>query len=372
MGLCGSTPGPNPDEIDLTHFEVMKVVGKGGFGKVNAVTKKDTKELMAIKRIEKFAVLQSQSHLNMVWVERKIMALQNSPFLCNLLYAFESPTELYLVMPFMQGGDLRYYLRTHGQMKEEDARFYAAEMALGMADIHSKNVVYRDLKPENVLLDENGHVCISDFGLGHFLRREESYKTYGQAGTRGYQAPEVVSDEWYGTEADVWSYGVTVYELIHGQRPWRDNPRDDDTVPQEDIQRMRELHISSKLSPECASFLHGVLTYEASKRLGCGETGWEEVKKHPWFKGIDWDKLYAKEIQPPFQPDTTHANCSPEADLADQLLDRKPRPIQPDQQKHFQGWNFNTSLKKDAPNTEPQNGNGHENIDVTIEEKQPE
>lgn len=217
-----------------------QVVGKGGFGKVNAITKKDTGELMALKRMEKFAVLQSAAHLRMVWVERKIMSLQSSPFLCNLLYAFQSPEEvrdssgerrarkitrvlamltciclflflvqLYMVMPFMQGGDLRYHLREHGPLPEQWVVFYAAEMLLGLADLHAKRVVYRDLKPENTLLDEAGHVRISDFGLGHQLTAERNYQTSGQAGTRGYQDPKVLRNEPYGCEIDVFSFGVS-------------------------------------------------------------------------------------------------------------------------------------------------------------------
>jgi serine/threonine protein kinase len=144
----GSKPQPpNPNEVDLSHFELLKVVGKGGFGKVNAITKLDTQELMALKRMEKYAVLQSASHLKMVWIERKIMSLTNSPFLCNLLYAFESDRELFLVMPFMQGGDLRFHLKERGTMPPSTCLFYACEMILGLQALHEKKVVFRDLKP---------------------------------------------------------------------------------------------------------------------------------------------------------------------------------------------------------------------------------
>jgi len=161
MGCFGSKPiPPNPNEVDLTHFELLKVVGKGGFGKVNAITKLDTGELMALKRMEKYAVLQSSSHLKMVWIERKIMSLTASPFLCNLLYAFESERELFLVMPFMQGGDLRFHLKERGTMPVSTACFYAAEMILGLQAMHEKRVVFRDLKPDNMLLDADGHLRI--------------------------------------------------------------------------------------------------------------------------------------------------------------------------------------------------------------------
>jgi serine/threonine protein kinase len=215
MGVCESKSNPpNPDAIDLSHFELMKVVGKGGFGKVNAITRLSSNGLYALKRIEKFGVLQSQSHLNMVWVERKIMSVISSPFLCNLIHAFQSDVELFLVMPFMQGGDLRYHLKERGTMTVEQARFYAAELLLALQDLHAKRIVYRDLKPENVLLDAEGHLRISDFGLASILRRENNYLTTGQAGTRGYQSPEVVSNVPYGTEADMWSAHKHITTLL--------------------------------------------------------------------------------------------------------------------------------------------------------------
>jgi len=189
----------------------------------------------------------------------------------------------------------------------------------------------------------------------------------GQAGTRGYQAVEVLRNDSYGCEVDVWSYGVTVYELLHGQRPWKEqhihaaSPKSgsDGGKQGPDLARFKDFPISSKLSPACASFLRGVLCAEWTQRLGCAprhraadgsfsrsdlRVRWEEMKAHPFFEGIDWEAIYAKRVTPPFAPDNSRANCSPEADLADQLLDHKPRQITAEQQKNFIGWDFNTAL----------------------------
>lgn len=372
MGLCGSKlPPPNPNEIDLSHFELLKVVGKGGFGKVNAITKLDTQELLALKRMEKYAVLQSSSHLKMVWIERKIMSMTNSPFLCNLLYAFESERELFLVMPFMQGGDLRFHLKERGTMPVATCQFYAAEMILGLMAMHEKKVVFRDLKPDNMLLDAQGHLRISDFGLACILEERHNWQTTGQAGTRGYQSPEVISDGWYGCEADIWSAGVTIYELLHGVRPWKDWTKlqaalkenekgekekekekekelsDENEGKERDRSRdAKQIHVSSKLDSVTADFLQRILCVDIKKRLGCGPRGWEEVRNHPWFSTIDWDKIARKEVAPPITPDLSRANCTADADLADQLLDRKPRPIPVEQQQHFKGWKFRTEIQK--------------------------
>lgn len=340
---------------------------------MNAIESISTHELLALKRIEKAAVLQSQAHLASVWIERRILSLNTSPFLLNLIHAFESPTELFLVMPFMQGGDLRYHLKERGTMNEETMRFYAAELLLGLEAMHQKHIIYRDLKPENVLLDSRGHLRISDFGLAAILNSADGYKTVGQAGTRGYQAPEVLADTPYGTEVDVWSYGVTLFELLHGYRPWKDWARLPSDFMSEDAMcafdpsvssqfangtgtagggssHPGEFHISSRVSKQAQSLLRGLLKVSVSERLGCGTTGWAEVKNHPFFSGVDWALVERTELDPPIKPDTTHANCTADADLADQLLDKKPRPIPPDQQRHFQGWKWRCDLTPE-PNT---------------------
>jgi len=370
MGLCSSLDSANPLQVDLSHFELMKVVGKGGFGKVNAVAKKGTQELMALKRMEKYAVLQSQAHLNMVWVERHIMSLTSSPFLCHLVHAFQSDVELFLIMPFMQGGDLRYHLQEHGPLREEAVRFYAAEILCGLEDLHAKRVVFRDLKPENILLDAEGHVRISDFGLGCQLTAERRYQVTGQAGTRGYQAPEVLMNKMYGCEVDVWSFGITVYELAHGQRPWRSANGGEDDGSADPFARFKDLPLSPRIPPLLASFLRALLTPDWRLRLGCApkrvtvsadgrdsysytaaeqRVDWSAIRAHPFFTEspsgpIDWEALRAKSVPPPFVPDISRANCSADADLADQLLDQQPRKIDPEQQKHFRGWEYNIEV----------------------------
>jgi serine/threonine protein kinase len=209
-------------------------------------------------------------------------------------------------------------------------------------------------------------VLHSDFGLGCQLTAERRYRVSGQAGTKGYQAPEVLQNAHYGCEVDVFSYGIVIYELVHNQRPWRSGigngggGGDNDEENAADIlARFKDLPLSSKLSPALASFLRAVLTPDWRQRIGCApkkvaadgsyssadqRVDWGQMKSHEFFAGIDWDMLYAKKVPPPFVPDNSRANCSPEADLADQLLDHKPRKITEEQQKNFEGWAFNTDL----------------------------
>jgi serine/threonine protein kinase len=206
MGACASSQsGPNPDKIDLSHFKLLKVVGKGAFGKVNAVVNKnDTKQanLLAMKRLQKDGILRNKIYLEMVWIERKVMALcRESSFLTPLCHSFQNEEELFLVMPFLRGGDLRFYLEENGKMAIEQVKFYAAELICGLEDLHARHILYRDLKPENVLLDDEGHIHISDFGLCVFLKQENEFQVRQGAGTIGYQSPEVCNRQLYGLEA---------------------------------------------------------------------------------------------------------------------------------------------------------------------------
>ena len=408
MGNCAGTnvEPPNPDYVDLTHFELLKVVGKGGFGKVNAITQLSSQELLALKRIEKSRIIKSKSHLNMVWTERKIMSIVRSPFLCHLRYAFESDTELFLVMPFLQGGDLRFHLKERGRMREETAKFYAAQIVLGLEELHSHWIVYRDLKPENVLLDAKGNIQITDFGLAFMLKDDDKRRTRGQAGTRGYMAPETMGVRGYGLSVDYFSLGVMLYELLHGVRPWKNidtsmalmglegeidplaavrnqkkemekeleeavrgmgakkesvtaHKRDRSHAEEEEEEEEDKpdvIRFSSRLSEDAKSLLLSLLEFNPHKRLGClpeqqsmqtPQLGWTYVKSHPWFANIDWAAMEGCNIIPPFTPDITHANCTPDADLADQLLDKKPKRIRDDEQKVFEGWSWNTRVKQD-------------------------
>ena len=183
-------------------------------------------------------------------------------------------------------------------------------------------------------MDAEGHIRLSDYGLGCQLSAEKGYQISGQAGTRGYQAPEVLRNEYYGLHADVFSYGVTIYELLHGQRPWKENRighgGGNSEEDEEYINRMKDFPISSKLSSYCASFLRGLLAFDWQERLGCTPKNmnprdgtflpveqyadWNAMKNHSFFAEIDWPTLYAKKMKPPFTPDVSRANCFPSED----------------------------------------------------------
>jgi serine/threonine kinase 32 len=332
---------------------------------VNAVVRRDPvtgesnpSELLALKRQEKARIIKKPAYLDAVWAERNIMAKVKSPFLTNLLHAFQSPVELFLVMPFMQGGDLRFQMNALKKpMPEDMARFYAAEIALGLEELHSLHIVYRDLKPDNVLLDSDGHIRISDFGVSDILDEKRDYRTSGRAGTFGYMSPEMLQGFEYGTEVDVWSFGIVVYELLHHCMPWTTvaglqstgatNAENNKVkVTAADVAAFQQFKVSRNLSQEARDFLSQIFAANVKDRLGCTK-GWEEIKAHAWFKDLDWNVVMQRKLKPPIQPDPNRANCTATADLQDQLMDFKPESIPESEQKHFKNFEFNNVIPRD-------------------------
>lgn len=201
----------------------------------------------------------------------------------------------------------------------------------------------------SVLLDIDGNIRISDFGLSVELKEKNNYRIRGNAGTSGYLAPEVCTGEPYGLSCDVWTLGICVYEMIHGRRPFKQ------WKPTDTVDPCLSLKFGSNVSEACQTFIRGLLTINPSKRLGCGKQGWDEVIQHPWFATVDWDAIRARSVRAPIQPDPDQANCNNSADLADQLMDKEPESIPPEQQKHFLNFEFHTDYKEHLARVEREN-----------------
>jgi len=208
---------------------------------------------------------------------------------------------------------------------------------MGLEELHSLNVVYRDLKPDNLLLDSEGHLRISDFGLAVILKKDNDYKVSGGAGTPGYQAPEVLKRLKYGISADYWSLGITLYECLERQRPFHSD---------EEVLSFQKVAFHHKVSAEAKSLIRGLLNPDPEKRLGCGPGGVDEIKKHPFFQDItDWTAVHDRKQTPPFLPDLDRANCLADHELQDQFFaEKKEAPLTPEQQKAFEGYEFNVEI----------------------------
>ncbi|XP_057346270.1 ribosomal protein S6 kinase alpha-2 isoform X2 [Manis pentadactyla] len=230
-------------------------------------------------------------------MERDILAEVNHPFIVKLHYAFQTEGKLYLILDFLRGGDLFTRLSKEVMFTEEDVKFYLAELALALDHLHSLGIIYRDLKPENILLDEEGHIKITDFGLSKEAIDHDK-RAYSFCGTIEYMAPEVVNRRGHTQSADWWSFGVLMFEMLTGSLPFQGKDRKETMA----LILKAKLGMPQFLSLEAQSLLRALFKRNPCNRLGAGIDGVEEIKRHPFFGTIDWNKLYRKEIKPPFKP----------------------------------------------------------------------
>ncbi|KAF9485394.1 kinase-like protein [Pholiota conissans] len=298
-------------------FEFLKLIGRGTFGKVFQVRKKDTKRIYAMKVLSKKEIVAKKEVAHTIG-ERKILQRSlESPFLVGLKFSFQTDTDLYLVTDFKSGGELFWHLQRETRFSEERAKFYIAELILALEHLHKYNIVYRDLKPENILLDATGHVALCDFGLSKAdLRPDELTTTF--CGTTEYLAPEILLDEHgYSKIVDFWSLGVLLFEMCCGWSPFY----------AEDTQQMYKNICFGKIrfpkgviNDDGKQFVKGLLNRNPKHRLGAQRDA-AELKEHPFFKNIDWVALSLKQVTPPFKPvvesDESTNNFDPEFTSAD-------------------------------------------------------
>ncbi|XP_074014196.1 ribosomal protein S6 kinase alpha-3 isoform X2 [Numenius arquata] len=232
-------------------------------------------------------------------MERDILVEVNHPFIVKLHYAFQTEGKLYLILDFLRGGDLFTRLSKEVMFTEDDVKFYLAELALALDHLHSLGIIYRDLKPENILLDEEGHIKLTDFGLSKESIDHEK-KAYSFCGTVEYMAPEVVNRRGHTQSADWWSFGVLMFEMLTGTLPFQGKDRKETMT----MILKAKLGMPQFLSPEAQSLLRMLFKRNPANRLGAGPDGVEEIKRHAFFSKIDWNKLYRREIHPPFKPAT--------------------------------------------------------------------
>jgi serine/threonine protein kinase len=278
----------------LEDFDLLKTVGKGSFGKVVQVRHRTTGKIYAMKILKKEMVLKRKQFEHTL-AERRILENINHPFIVSLRFAFQTEHKLYMVFDFFNGGELYFYLSEGGAFGEERARFYAAEIASALAYLHKRGIVYRDLKPENLILDSNGHIRITDFGLSKEGVEGESITSI--CGTPEYLAPEILRKKPHGAGVDWWSLGTLVWEMIMGLPPFYDKSRQ--TMYRKILEAPLE-RPASGMSADAFDFCSKMLARDPKKRLGYG--GGDEVLSHPFFKSINMADLMAMKLPPPWVP----------------------------------------------------------------------
>uniref|UniRef100_A0A672N268 non-specific serine/threonine protein kinase n=1 Tax=Sinocyclocheilus grahami TaxID=75366 RepID=A0A672N268_SINGR len=255
----------------------------------------DAGQLYAMKVLKK-ASLKVRDRVR-TKMERDILVEVNHPFIVRLHYAFQTEGKLYLILDFLRGGDVFTRLSKEVMFTEEDVKFYLAELALALDHLHNLGIVYRDLKPENILLDEAGHIKLTDFGLSK-ESVDQDKKAYSFCGTVEYMSPEVVNRRGHTQSADWWSLGVLMFEMLTGTLPFQGKDRNETM----NMILKAKLGMPQFLSLEAQSLLRMLFKRNPSNRLGAGPDGVEEIKRHTFFSTIDWNKLYRRELQPPFKP----------------------------------------------------------------------
>jgi len=286
-------------------FRMYRVLGKGGFGEVCACQTRSTGKMYACKKLEKKRIKKRRGE-TMVNTEKQILQKINSRFVVNLAYAYDMKDALCLVLTIMEGGDLKFHIYNMGGepgFPEERCRFYAAEILLGLGHLHKEGIVYRDCKPENILLDSRGHVRISDLGLAVEIPEGDAVR--GRVGTVGYMAPEVIDNEKYTFSPDWFSLGCLLYEMLEGRAPFR--ARKEKVKREEVDRRVKEVEetYGDRFTPQARSICEGLLRKHVSQRLGCssGRHGVKEIKVHSWFNSLNWRRMEAGREVPPFEPD---------------------------------------------------------------------
>lgn len=276
-------------------FDLRATVGTGTFGRVRVVKIKGSEDRspFALKIMKKSEVIRLKQ-VEHVKAEKEILLSIAHPFIVNLLTVFQDEKRLCMLLEYVNGGELFSYLRKEGRLPNDDAAFYAGEIILAFQYLHSIHIVYRDLKPENLLIDSDGHMKITDFGFAKVVED----RTWTLCGTPEYLAPEIIQSKGHGKPVDWWALGVLIYEMLAGYPPFYDeNPFG---IYQKVLAGKIEFprHFDVKVK----DLIKRLLTPDRAKRFGCLKNGAEDIKKHKWYKGFDWTALGNRALKPPMVP----------------------------------------------------------------------
>ncbi|XP_023796212.1 protein kinase C zeta type isoform X2 [Cyanistes caeruleus] len=294
--------------LGLQDFDLIRVIGRGSYAKVLLVRLKKNDQVYAMKVVKK-ELVHDDEDIDWVQTEKHVFEQASSnPFLVGLHSCFQTTSRLFLVIEYVNGGDLMFHMQRQRKLPEEHARFYAAEICIALNFLHERGIIYRDLKLDNVLLDAEGHIKLTDYGMcKEGLGPGDTTSTF--CGTPNYIAPEILRGEEYGFSVDWWALGVLMFEMMAGRSPFdiiTDNPdmNTEDYLFQVILEK--PIRIPRFLSVKASHVLKGFLNKDPKDRLGCQpQTGFADIKSHTFFRSIDWDLLEKKQMTPPFQPQIT-------------------------------------------------------------------
>lgn len=280
-------------KYSLSDFSLIQTLGTGSFGRVHLVRSVHNGRYYAMKVFRKSHVVKAKQieHTN---DERKILALCRHPFITRMWGTFQDCKSIFIIMDYIEGGELFSLLRKSKVFPNQVAKFYAAEVLLALEYLHSRGIVYRDLKPENILLSRSGHIKLADFG---FAKQVETV-TYTLCGTPDYIAPEIIAVQPYNKAVDWWSFGILIYEMLAGTTPFYD------PSPMKTYENITKCDVKfpQHFQNDAVQLLSGLITKDVTYRLGNLQNGIQDIKLHSWFNEVIWDNLIQGNIETPYEP----------------------------------------------------------------------
>ncbi|XDB64775.1 PREDICTED: serine/threonine-protein kinase 32C [Capra hircus] len=309
------------EDVNLDHFQILRAIGKGSFGKVCIVQKRDTQKMYAMKYMSKQQCIERDEVRN-VFRELEILQEIEHVFLVNLWYSFQDEEDMFMVVDLLLGGDLRYHLQQNVQFSEDAVRLYVCEMALALDYLRGQHIIHRDVKPDNILLDERGHAHLTDFNIATIIKDGE--RATALAGTKPYMAPEIFQSfvnggTGYSFEVDWWSVGVMAYELLRGWRPYDIHSS---SAAESLVQLFSTVSVQyvPAWSKETVALLRKLLTVNPKHRV----SSLQDMRAAPALAGVLWAELSEKKVEPGFVPNKGRLHCDPTFELEEMILESRP------------------------------------------------
>uniref|UniRef100_A0AAZ3PSU6 Protein kinase C n=1 Tax=Oncorhynchus tshawytscha TaxID=74940 RepID=A0AAZ3PSU6_ONCTS len=346
---CSRDTGKSASSLGLVDFDLLSVIGRGSYAKVLLVRLKKTERIYAMKVVKK-ELVNDDEDIDWVQTEKHVFEqASNHPFLVGLHSCFQTESRLFFIIEYVNGGDLMFHMQRQRKIPEEHARFYSAEISLALNYLHERGIIYRDLKLDNVLLESEGHIKLTDYGMC-----KEGLRPGDTTSLRS-----ILRGEDYGFSVDWWALGVLMFEMMAGRSPFdivgsTDNPDQNTEDYLFQVILEKQIRIPRSLSVKAASVLKGFLNKEPKERLGCHpQTGFADIMGHPFFRNVDWDLMEQKQVAPPFKP-----NISGEfgLDSFDTQFTNEPIQLTPDDddavkkidQSEFEGFEYINPLLMSA------------------------
>ena len=288
------------DNLQLEYLILLKSLGQGMFGNVFLAVNKKNKVLYAVKTVDRKKINAYELHDSLI-LERKVLLQLDHMFIMKLVKTLKDPKRIYFVLEYVRGMDLFDVIRKMEAVSEVDSQFYTACLIIIFQHLHERDIIYRDLKPENVVVDEEGYLKLIDFGTAKIVNG----RTYTIVGTPHYMAPEVILRKGYGIAVDYWSLGIVLYELLFERVPFADEEEQPMVIYEIILKAKLRYPQLNRALPDAKSVINQLLNKNPSLRMA---GGFEKLKTHPWFARLDWEKLLSKEIKAPYIPEVKNIN----------------------------------------------------------------